>query len=90
MALRITYCSPNVMHRMCYTHQELIGHDISDLCHPDDRARVGREMTAAITSETHQVLSQHRNITARGETGAYVACLQHSVKACSHIQCSLV
>jgi PAS domain S-box-containing protein len=64
--LRITYVSPNVAHRLCYTHDEIMDHDLAEFCHPDDRQRVGEEVAAAIAG-SHNLLSQHRNLTKTGE-----------------------
>ena len=65
--LRISYVSPNVIHRLCYTQHELLGHDLSEFCHPEDRQRVGEEVAAALAG-SRNLLSQHRNLTKTGET----------------------
>ena len=77
---KIEYISPSVAWRLAFSPQSVLGRDLVDVCHPEDRGAFRAAMQAAYHAQTAQqrhLVVMHRSMTATGE---FIWC--HSAGMC--------
>ena len=77
---KIEYISPSVAWRLAFSPQSVLGRDLVDVCHPEDRDAFRTAMQTAYHAQTAQhrhLVVMHRSVTATGE---FIWC--HSAGMC--------
>ena len=77
---KIEYISPSVAWRLAFSPQSVLGRDLVDVCHPEDRDTFRAAMQTAYHAQTAQqrhLVVMHRSMTATGE---FIWC--HSAGMC--------
>ncbi|MDD1715465.1 MAG: PAS domain S-box protein, partial [Methanolinea sp.] len=64
---RISFASPSVERLMGYRPEELLGHPVTEYIHPEDTARVIREMWAAIEQQQSSIRLEYRFLHKDGK-----------------------
>ncbi len=71
LSVRVEYISPSVERGLAFCQQSVVGQDLLDVCHEDDRAAFSAAIGAAFRGdgpEGHQLLCMHRSVTASGNS----------------------
>jgi signal transduction histidine kinase len=69
IAVRVEYISPSVERGLAFCQQSVVGTQLTDVCHPEDRAGFLAAIDAAFRGDGpdgHHLLFMHRSMTASG------------------------